>query len=188
MRKRRARSSEMAADCVRAARAVGPFRGNHRECDVRPRVVRIFRDRGSEGDRRAVLDGEQATHTLGVRSGRTTQFRCSPHETGRPHRALARVVGEQLRDSSRLGTDFGNCGGLPLLTLADQAETDDVRDRTPGPVDEVAVRIESHAYATRVQRCDVVGQQVRPQRGAMQGPPIPRGASGDDHRVTTPTH
>ena len=75
MCKRRARSSEMAGDRVRAARTVGPFRGNHRERDVRTRVLRIFRDRGSEGDRRAVLDGEQATHTLGVRSRRTTQFR-----------------------------------------------------------------------------------------------------------------
>ena len=178
----------MSGDCVRAARAVGPFRGNHRERDVRTRVVRIFGDRGSEGDRRAVLDGEQATHTLGIRSRRTTGFRRNRDETGRPHRTVARVVGEQLRDGSRLATDFGNRSGLPHLTLADRAETHDVRDRAPGPVDEVPVRIESHAYAARVQRRDICGQQVRPERGALQGPPIPRGASSDDHRVTTPTH
>ena len=68
-----ASASEMAGDGVRAAGAVGPFRGDHRERDVRTRVVRIFGDRGSEGDRRAVLDGEQATHALGVRRGRTGQ-------------------------------------------------------------------------------------------------------------------
>ena len=68
----------MAADRVRAARAVGPFGGDHRQRDVRPRVVRIFGDRGSEGDRRAVLDGQQATHTLGVRRWRTGQFGGGP--------------------------------------------------------------------------------------------------------------
>ena len=188
---RRTRSREMAADRVRAARAVGPFGGDHRQRDVRPCVVRIFGDRGSERDRRAVLDGQQATHTLGVRRWRTGQLGDGPDEAGRAYRALARVVlvgGEQLRDSGCLGTDFGNRGALPLLTLADQAETDDVRDRDPGRVDEVAVRVDAHADAARMQRCDVVGQQVRPKRGAVQGPPIPRGARGDDDGVTAPTH
>ena len=78
MCKRRARSSEVAGDRVGAARAVGPFGGDHRERDVRTRVVRIFGDRGGEGDRCAVLDGEQATHTLGIRSRCTTSIPVQP--------------------------------------------------------------------------------------------------------------
>ena len=108
--------------------------------------------------------------------------------TRHTHRTVALVVGEQLRDSRRLGTDFGNRSGLPQLTLADRAETHDVRDRAPSPVDEVAVRIDSHTYAARVQRRDICGQQARPERAALQRAPIPQRASGDDHRVTTPTH
>ena len=98
--KRRARSSEMAGDRVGAARAVRPFGGDHRERDMGTRVLRIFRDRGSEGDRRAVLDGEQATNTLGIRSSRTAQFRRGRDEPGRPHRTVTRVVGEQLREAA----------------------------------------------------------------------------------------
>ena len=63
----RTRSSEMAADRIGAARAVGPFGGDHRQCDVCPRVVWIFGDRCGEGDRRAVLHREQPANTLGVR-------------------------------------------------------------------------------------------------------------------------
>ncbi len=58
MCKRRARPSKMAGDGVGTARPVGAFGGDHRERDVRARMVRVFGDRGGEGDRRAVLDGE----------------------------------------------------------------------------------------------------------------------------------
>ena len=69
-----------------------------------------------------------------------------------------------------------------------EPETHDARDRFPGPVDEVAVGIESHADTARVHRRDIGGQQVRPERRAVQGPPIPRGAGCDHNRVTAPAH
>ena len=188
MSKRRARCREMTGDRVRAAGAVRTFGGNHRQRDVRTGVVRILRDRSSKGGGRTVLDGEQATHTLGVRSLRTNQFRCRRDKTGRPHRTLARIVREQVRGGNRLGTDFGNRSGLPQFTLADRADTHDVRDRAASAVDEVSVCIESYAHAARVQRGDIVGQKTRPERGASKRPPIPRSASSDDHRVPEPMH
>ena len=182
------RPGEVAGDGVRAACAVGSFGGDHREPDVCARMARILGDGGGEGDRRAVLDGEQPTHTLGVAGRGTTQCRRGRDEAGRPCWAVAGVVGEQLRDSHRLGADFGNRGGLPHLALADRAQTHDVWHRRPGAVDEVAVRVESDADPARVWRRDIGGQQVRPERAAVQGPPIPRGARRDDHRVGTPAH
>ena len=57
------------------------------------------------------------------------------------------------------------------------------RHRGAGRVDEAAVGVEPNADAARVRRCDTGGQQVRPQRGALQGAAVPHGAGGDDHRI-----
>ncbi len=45
-------------DRIGAARAVGPFCGDHRERDVCARMIRVFGDGGGEGDGCAVLHGE----------------------------------------------------------------------------------------------------------------------------------
>ena len=133
VRQCRTRTGEMAADGVGAAGPVRPFGGDHRQRDVRPRMVWVFSDRGGKGGRGAVLDREQATHTFGVRRRGTGQRRRSRDETGCAHRLVAGAVGEQFRDSRCLRADFGNRGGFPLLALTDRADADDVGDRAPAP-------------------------------------------------------
>jgi len=49
--------SKMAGDASGPPARSGRFGGDHRERDVRARMVRVFGD-AAEGDRRAVLDGE----------------------------------------------------------------------------------------------------------------------------------
>ena len=183
MDKRRPRSREMAVDRVGAACAVGPLHGDHRQRDMRTRMTGILGHRGGESDRCAVLHGEQATHALGVGGTRTSRFLGSWDQIRRPHRMIAHVVGDQPRDSRGLRADFGNGGGLPLLTLTDRPEADDAGDRCAGLVDEAADVVETHTDAARVHRSHARGQQIRPQWGTLQGSPIPCGAGCNDHRI-----
>ena len=163
------------------------FRGDHRERDVCARMIRSSATAAAnatdapsctasrrrtpsayEAARRSASVSAQSIRVLGARVERS------------------RVSRRQLRDSDRLRTDFGNRGRLPQLALADRAETHDVRDRLAGPVD-VAVHIESDAYARRMQRRDMGGQQVGPE-GSVSGPADPPVSGGDDHRVTSTAH